>query len=73
MPRPIRLSIDCTKIDKALMKDGKYLQCVVWPNKNGPDQWGNTHIIKQDLPKGQQGETRIIGNLTMPQDDSERF
>jgi hypothetical protein len=73
MPRPIRLSIDCTKINKALMKNGKYLNCVVWPNRDGADKWGNTHVIKQDVPREQQGaESKIIGNAKFPGEEDER-
>lgn len=67
--KPIKASINCTKINKALMKDGKYLNVVIWPNKKGPDEWGNTHIIKQDVSKEQreQGiEGQIIGNAKFP-------
>lgn len=47
-------------------KNGKYLDLVIWEKKDGPDQYGNTHIICQDIGKeardrGEKGP--IIGNI----------
>ena len=49
-----------------------YLDLVAWPNKNGPDQYGNTHMVCQELSreardKGERGP--IIGNLLLPEDE----
>lgn len=70
--KPIKFSLNLGKIPKELIveKNGvKYLNCVVWPNKNGPDNWGNTHGIKIDLTKEQneQGvQSPFIGNMKVP-------
>lgn len=71
--RPIKLKIDVTKIIKDhLFKGGKgtYLDCVVWPNKDGAGQYGDTHYIVQELSRaardaGERGP--IVGNLTLPE------
>lgn len=74
--RPIKLKIDVTKILKDhLFKGGKgtYLDCVVWPNKNGAGQYGDTHYIVQELSRqardsGEWGP--IIGNATVPEQEA---
>jgi hypothetical protein len=74
MPRPIKIKIDVSKIDKAgLYKGtkGTYLDCVAWPSKT-PGQYGDTHYIVQELSKekrdaGDKGA--IIGNMTVPDDE----
>lgn len=71
--RPIKLKIDVSKILKDHLYQGakgKYLDCVVWPNKNGTGQHGDTHYIVQELNRaardaGERGP--IIGNATVPQ------
>jgi hypothetical protein len=76
MARPIKLKINVTRILKEHLyegKNGKYLDLVVWPNKNGPDQYGNTHFVCQEVSreardKGEKGP--IIGNLTLPEQES---
>lgn len=76
MARPIKLKINVTRILKDHLyagKNGKYLDLVVWPNKNGPDQYGNTHFVCQELSKeardaGEKGP--IIGNLTLPEQEA---
>lgn len=74
MPKPIQISIDFNKVDKNLLKNGRYLNLVAWPTRNGPDQYGNTHLVKQDVPRDQRGsvEGAILGNLKMPSDDERR-
>ena len=70
--RPIKLKIDVKKIIKAHLfagAKGTYLDCAVWPNRDGPDQYGNTHYVVQEISKeareaGEKGP--IIGNLTLP-------
>ena len=66
MQEPIKISIDVTKIDKSAIyegKKGKYLSLVIWPNRNGEDQWGNIATVKQDMGAERKGEqTPIIGN-----------
>jgi len=76
MARPIKLKINVTRILKEHLyegKNGKYLDLVVWSNKNGPDQYGNTHFVCQELSKaardaGEKGP--IIGNLTLPVEET---
>lgn len=75
MARPIKLKINVKRILKEHLYEGKngmYLDLVAWPNKNGPDQYGNTHMVCQELSreardKGERGP--IIGNLTLPEDE----
>lgn len=60
--------INVTRIDKSALfpgKNGKYLDLVLWENKDGPDKFGNDGFITQDLGKerrarGEKGP--IIGN-----------
>jgi len=76
MARPIKLKINVSRILKEHLyegKNGKYLDLVAWPNKNGPDQYGNTHMVCQELSKaardaGEKGP--IIGNLTLPEQEA---
>lgn len=64
----IVLKIDVTKIDKNHLfvgKSGKYLDCILNENKDGPDQYGNIGFIAQSVSKeakekGERGP--IIGN-----------
>ena len=77
MPRPIKIKIDVTKIDKAALykgAKGTYLDCVAWPSKT-TGQYGDTHYIVQELSRekrdaGEKGA--IIGNMTVPDDDEPR-
>ena len=66
MQEPIKISIDVTKIDKSAIyegKKGKYLNLVIWPNRDGEDQFGNIATVKQDMGAERKGEqTPIIGN-----------
>jgi hypothetical protein len=74
MPRPIKIKIDVSKIDKTgLYKGtkGTYLDCVAWPSKT-TGQYGDTHYVVQELSKerrdaGEKGA--IIGNMTVPDDE----
>lgn len=76
MARPIKIKINVTRILKDYLfegKNGKYLDLVAWPNKNGAGQYGDTHFVVQDLPreardKGEQGP--ILGNLTLPEEEA---
>jgi hypothetical protein len=58
--------IDVTKIDKAHLYNGKYLDVVIWENRDGPGKYGDTHMVVQSVSKearqaGKKGA--IIGNL----------
>jgi hypothetical protein len=76
MARPIKIKINVTRILKEYIfegKNGKYLNLVAWPNRNGPGQFGDTHFVSQDLPKDARDkgvQAPILGNLTMPNDDA---
>ena len=73
----ITLKIDVTKIQKDLLFIGKakadgtqtkYLDCILFENKNGVGKYGDTHFIVQGVSKaareaGQKGP--IIGNATI--------
>ena len=75
----IKFSLKLHEIDKGFIIDGKngakYLPCVAFPvrDEHGnltQDQYGNTHIIKQDLNKEQREQDKvdrimrpIVGNL----------
>lgn len=66
------LKIDVQKIEKDRLykgKKGTYLDAVLLENRNGPDQYGNTHMIIQSVSqeeraKGIKGP--IIGNAKSP-------
>jgi len=63
---PISIKIDVTKIDKAALykgEKGTYLTLVVWPNRDGDDDYGNYAGVKQDLGKDRRDEKApYIGN-----------
>lgn len=67
MQEAIKITIDVKKLDKTAFFEGKkgemYASLVVWPNKDGENQYGNIATIKQDLGAERKGEqTPIIGN-----------
>lgn len=76
MARPIKIKINVTKILKEYIfegKNGKYLNLVAWPNKNGTGQYGDTHFVSQDIPKEARDsgmQAPILGNLTLPEEDA---
>jgi hypothetical protein len=76
MARPIKIKINVTKILKDYIfegKNGKYLNLVAWPNKNGIGQFGDTHFVSQDIPKEARGsgvQAPILGNLTLPEEEA---
>ena len=63
-----RVKINVSKIDRSAIyegKNGKYLDLVLWDNKDGVDQYGNDGFVTQDIGKerrlaGEKGE--ILGN-----------
>ena len=69
----ITAKIDVTKIDKAFLfqgKSGKYLDILIFENKDGLDRFGNTHYIVQGIPKAEREKGvkgKIIGNATFTQ------
>lgn len=76
----LKLSIDLNLIDKNRIKEvngKKYYNLVAFPNRNGRNKYGNTHIIKDDLSKeDKEADTRanverpILGNLDASQEMS---
>jgi hypothetical protein len=78
MARPIKIKINVTKILKEHIyegRNGKYLNLVAWPNKNGPGQYGDTHFVSQDIPKEARDsgvQAPILGNLTLPEEEAPR-
>jgi hypothetical protein len=62
-----RLKLDVTKLDKDAFfkgKKGTYVDLVIWENDQ-PDEYGNTHSVKQDMGKDRRGEkTPYVGNMT---------
>lgn len=71
----ITVKLDATLIDKSKLFPGKkpnkkgvcpqYLDLVLIELRNGPDQYGNTHIVKQSQTKEEREsgkEMPIIGN-----------
>lgn len=66
MDEAIKINIDVTKLDKTAFfkgKNGTYCSLIIWPNRDGEDQYGNTSTVKQDLGKDRREEkTQIIGN-----------
>jgi len=76
--KPIKLRIDVTKILKQHIyngKKGKYLDCVVWPNRDGADDYGFTHRVVQEVSReareaGEKGP--IIGNLAIPEQERQQ-
>ena len=64
---PLKITIDVKKLDKTAFFEGKkgemYASLVVWPNKDGENQYGNVATVKQDMGAERKGEqTPIIGN-----------
>jgi hypothetical protein len=78
MARPLfKGNINLANIDKEefyVSKAGKKsLNFVIWENRDGPDQFGNTHTMQQDISKesrdaGKKG--KIIGNLKIDEGES---
>ncbi len=66
MDEAIKINIDVTKLDKTAFfkgKNGTYCSLIIWPNRDGEDQYGNTSTVKQDMGKDRREErTQIIGN-----------
>lgn len=50
-----KVKIDVSKLDKSAFfkgEKGTYVDLVLWENRDGEDQYGNTHSVKQDFGKG---------------------
>ena len=62
-----KATIKVNKLDKTAFFKGKngdtYCSVILWENRDGEDQFGNTHSIKQDLGKERKGEkSDYVGN-----------
>ena len=74
----ITLNIDCTKIDKKYLKQGKYLDMRLMPYKEGKNDKNQDGMIAQTIPKAIKAELGlddkakgpIIGNYTDWDSDS---
>ncbi len=56
-------------------RNGDVLDLVIWENRDGPDQYGNTHYICQGVSKeARERKERgpIIGNIKMVSEVTER-
>jgi len=65
----LRIKINLSKVDEAAIFNGKngarYLDLVVWENRDGVDQYGNSHRVDQDIGQDRRkaGEKApILGN-----------
>jgi hypothetical protein len=64
---PLKITIKVNKLDKTAFFKGKngdtYCSLIVWPNRDGEDEYGNHGIAKQDFGKDRRDEKpEIIGN-----------
>lgn len=61
----LKVKIDVTKLDKSAFfkgTKGTYCDLILWENDQ-PDEYGNTHSVKQDMGKDRKGEkTPYVGN-----------
>lgn len=67
MEEALKITIKLKMLDKTAFfenKNGELMaSLVIWPNRNGEDQWGNVATVKQDMGAERKGEqTPIIGN-----------
>lgn len=63
-----RLKLDVTKLDKSAFFHGKngaiYCDLVIWENRDGVDNYDNTHAVKQDFGKDKGPEKPpYVGNM----------
>ena len=70
MQEALKITIDVKKLDKSAFFEGKkgevYASLVVWPNKDGENQWGNVATVKQDMGAERKGEpSPILGNAKL--------
>lgn len=69
--KPSKIKIDVSKIDKAHLfkgEKGTYLNVAVWENREGPDKWGNTHYLTQEISQEAREsgvKAPIIGNMKL--------
>lgn len=73
--KPITVTINTEKIIKGEMfkgKNGSILDLVIWPNRDGEGQYGDTHYCVQDISKASKergAKGPIIGNAKVPQQE----
>lgn len=71
MAKPVRIKINVKLIDKAALFHAKsgavYLDLVAWERRDGPDQYGSTHTVKQAYKENEgPEEVPILGSMTVP-------
>lgn len=69
----VRLKIDVTKIDKAMLfkgKKGTYLDATAFIDLDEQDQYGNNGMITQDPGKDSKDKGPILGNSQLFWSDS---
>jgi len=64
---PLKITFKINKLDESAFFEGKngdiYCSILIWPNRDGEDQYGNTCTLKQDLGAERREEKpQIIGN-----------
>jgi len=75
--KPITVRINTEKIIKGEMfkgKNGAILDLVIWPNRDGEGQYGDTHYVIQDISKESKAKGAkgmIIGNAKVPQQEQQ--
>lgn len=62
-------SIDLTKINKALIKDNRWLNLTIWVNDEA-DKFGNDTKIQQNVEKGQERIYLGNGKVKKPVDNT---
>ncbi len=83
MAKPITARLDVTKILKEHLYEGKeyqgkkpkYLNLVIWPNKNGPGKFNDAHFACQEVSKEARDQGikgPILGSVTVPQEEATR-
>ena len=65
----IKIKVKFDQIDQTALfqgKSGRYLNLVLWENRDGKGKYGEDFTVKQDLGKERRGEkTPIIGDATI--------
>ena len=67
MQEALKITIKLKMLDKTAFfenKNGELMaSLLIWPNRNGEDQWGNVATVKQDMGAERKGEpSPILGN-----------
>jgi hypothetical protein len=61
----LKAKIDVTKVKKEYLFEGKggakYLDLILFPNKDGASKYGDTHYIVQSIPKDEREKLQAKG------------